>query len=212
MATWIAHMRVAEYFMKREPHLNNVEFLVGSIGPDCGVPNENWSQFTPNKTITHWISDEPSQTIDAEGFRKLYLHINNEKHPFYLGYYLHLITDIEWHKLYLRKKLEPAYAEGLAEDTKFIWTIKKDWYGQDRLYLQKHKDSVFYTMFSEIEEFSNVYFDFYPDIAFIRQVKYITNYYSNADDEDPNREFPFLSKEEMDEFVIHTIKVIEDLI
>ena len=53
MATWIAHMRIAEYFMNKDNRLNNIYFLVGNIGPDCGVPNEVWSKFTPDKDITH---------------------------------------------------------------------------------------------------------------------------------------------------------------
>jgi len=47
MATWITHMRIAEHFMKRYKELNNAIFLVGNLGPDCGVPNEDWSIFTP---------------------------------------------------------------------------------------------------------------------------------------------------------------------
>jgi len=117
-----------------------------------------------------------------------------------------LLTDIEWNKLYEKKKSEPIYAEGLNADKNFIWTIKKDWYGQDRVYLQENKESVFFTKFSQINEFPNVYFDFYPDVAFIRQIKYITNWYlSEFENENPNRPFPFLSKDEMDNFINNTI-------
>ena len=195
MATWIAHMRIAEHFMAKEAALNNAAFLVGNIGPDCGVPNEDWSQFTPDKAISHWmLNNNPTSTsIDAEGFRQIHLQSFDEKYPFYLGYYFHLIADIEWAKLFERKRLEPLYSEGLDADNKFIWTIKKDWYGQDHVYLQEHKNSVFYNVFSKIDEFPNVYFDFYPDNAFMRQINHITNFYMNAK-EDPNREFPYLSR------------------
>jgi hypothetical protein len=210
MATWIAHMRIAEHFMKKKRSLDTNEFLVGNIGPDCGVPNENWSKFTPDTKITHWQSGDKS-TIDAEEFRTIYLQSQDEKYPFYLGYYLHLLTDIEWMKLYKRKKQDPVYAEGLNSNADFIWTIKKDWYGQDHVYLQDHKESVFFTNFSKINEFPNIYFDFYPDNAFIRQVKYITDFYmQNLSIENPNREFPYLSKCEMDIFVNETIIVIND--
>jgi len=207
MATWIAHMRIAEYFMKKYSALDNDEFLVGNIAPDCGVPNEDWSSFTPDKSITHWLKD--GENIDAEDFKNQYL-IKNNQQPFYMGYYFHLLTDIEWTKLYKKKKAELWDYQGLSKDEKFIWTIKKDWYGQDHLYLQNTPDSVFFTVFSKIQEFPNSYFDVYPEDAFIKQMKYITNFYLNAK-EDFTREFPYLSKIEMDNFVQKTISVLESV-
>ncbi len=65
----------------------------------------------------------------ADDFKHQYLKIRDHRFPFYLGYYLHLITDMEWLKLYARKKQEPIYAEGLARDKGFIWVIKKAWIG-----------------------------------------------------------------------------------
>lgn len=209
MATWIAHMRVAEYFMNKDEHLNNPYFLVGNIGPDCGVPNEDWSKFTPDTNITHWKFKD-GKTIDADDFKEKYLIDIDEKFPFYLGYYFHLITDIEWGKLYERKKLETIYSQGLEKDKNFIWIIKKDWYGQDHLFLRDKTESIFYTMFSKITEFDNVFFDFYPPNAFIRQINYITNFYMSYN-ENLNRNFPYLSKSEMDEFVVETIKVLENI-
>ena len=229
MATWITHMRIAEYFMAKYHSLNNKIFLVGSIGPDCGVPkedwskflngntgsdcgipNENWSKYTPPPAVTHWKLGEKKTTIDAEGFRQSYLQREkDEKYPFYLGYYLHLLTDIEWAKLYERKKQEPLYAQGLAADDNFIWAAKKDWYGQDHVYLQTHADSVFHREFSKIGDFPNIYLDFYSNDAFTRQIKHITAFYSSAN-EDLDRNFPFLSKEEMNDFVNSAIKTLED--
>lgn len=208
MATWIAHMRIAEYFMKNCASLNSNAFLVGNIAPDCGVPNEDWSHFTPDANITHWKTGENKLTIDADAFKQSYLQIKDESYPFFLGYYFHLLTDIEWAKLYERKKQDPLYAEGLVADKKFIWTIKKDWYGQDHVYLQEHKESVFYTAFSKIDDFPNVYFNFYPDDAFIRKIRYITDFYLKAN-ENPNRDFPFLSKAEMNAFVENTINILK---
>jgi len=133
MATWVAHMRIAEYFMNKYRQLDNVAFLVGNIAPDSGVPNEDWSVFTPDTNVSHWR--QAGGEIDAEGFKKAYLHPGDKKYSFYLGYYLHLITDIEWGKFFAEKEKEPIYAEGLKADSKFIWTIKKDWYGLDHVYL-----------------------------------------------------------------------------
>jgi len=207
MATWIAHMRIAEHFMETYGSLNNTAFLVGNIAPDSGVPNKDWSVFTPNPSTTHW---KTTGDIDAEGFEHEYLQTKCEKYPFYLGYYFHLLTDIEWSKLFSKKTKEQLYAEGLKADNNFIWTIKKDWYGQDHVYLQQHKNSVFFTHFAKIETFPNIYLDYFPNEAFMHRIKYITDFYmDNHETENLSREFPFLSKEEMDEFVSNTISVLE---
>jgi hypothetical protein len=206
MATWIAHLRIAEYFINNYTLLNNKDFLAGNIAPDCGVPNEDWSRFSPDKNISHWILD--GKNIDAEDFKIKYLNKKDDKFCFYLGYYFHLLADIEWDKLFQRKKLEPVYYNGLNKDKNFIRTIKKDWYGQDHLYLKNNPSSIFFTMFSKINEYENNYFDFYPKDAFTSRIKYITEFYLNAD-EDCEREYPYLKKEEMDNFVDNTINTLE---
>ena len=208
MATWIAHMRIAEHFMNLDERLDCVDFLVGNIGPDCGVPNDDWSSFTPDGNITHWKPD--GNTIDAEDFREKYVISGGDKFAFYMGYYFHLLTDIAWLELYNRKRREPIYYEGLNDDPNFIWTIKKDWYGQDEVFLHSHPDSVFFRVFQHIEAFDNVYFDFYPDEAFTRQIHFITQRYLEAK-ADMERDYPFLSKDEMDTFVANTISRLENI-
>lgn len=195
--------------MKQFNSLNNTKFLVGNIAPDCGVPNEDWSRFTPDKAVTHWWSKDGT-FIELEDFKNKYLNEEGANLPFYLGYYFHLITDIAWSALYDQKKIEPIYAEGIQNDKNFIWTAKKDWYGQDHLFLQRNPDFVFFRMFAKIDAFENAYFDFYPANAFTRQIQYITNFYLSAN-EDPERPFPYLSETEMNDFVQTTIEAIERL-
>ena len=205
MATWIAHMRIAEHFMNFDEKLNSNEFLVGNLAPDCGVPNEDWSKFTPDSNVTHWKLD--GKNINIKDFKDKYIHNSN---PFYLGYFFHLITDIEWDKLFTRKKSEPLYYEGLNTDPQFIWIIKKDWYGQDHLYLERNPDSIFFRNFQHINEFNNIYFEIYPEDAFTKRIRYITDFYLNTK-EDAGREFPYLSKNEMDSFVDETIVLLKDI-
>ena len=204
MATWIAHMRIAEYFMNGDVNLNNIDFLVGNIAPDCGVPNEDWSKFIPDKKITHWQLSGRGGGSDAEDFKEKYAKKENAGFNFYLGYYFHLLTDNAWKEIILT----PEYHEKISKDRNFGWELKKDWYGQDHVYLQNNPDSIFFTMFSKIEEYPNKFLDFFPQDAFSKQIKHITNFYLNAK-EDTDREFPYLSKPEMDSFVNKTITDIE---
>ena len=54
MATWIAHLRIANNLIQELNIQNHIDFIVGNIGPDCGVPNEDWSKFDPPGEISHW--------------------------------------------------------------------------------------------------------------------------------------------------------------
>ena len=213
MATWIAHLRVAEKLLEEFNFLDVQGFLVGNIGPDSGVPNEDWSAFSPPKIISHWYND--IRDIVPEDYRMKYLsdiskYTDLEK-SFYLGYYTHLLSDVEWGVLYKKKLEETLYKDSLEKDPKFIWTIKKDWYGQDHLYLRDNKQSIFFKAFIKIKEFPNTYFDFFSPTAFTRQINYITDFYQNFN-ENLDRSFVYLTKEEMDTYVENTTKLISDLL
>ena len=208
MATWIAHMRIAEYFINNYVNLKDIDFLVGNIAPDCGVPNEDWSKFSPDTIVSHWKLN--GQNINAENFRNNYLNKKCNNFSFYLGYYFHFLTDIEWEKLYQKKMLEPLYYNGINTDKKFIWTIKKEWYGQDHLYLINNPYSIFYTMFSKIKEYDNKYLDIFSKDAFTNRIQYITEFYLKAN-ENTERIYIYLKKEEMDYFVNNIIETLKKI-
>ncbi|MFT9493878.1 hypothetical protein [Anaerosolibacter sp.] len=58
MATWGAHIRIAETILKIYIDLDEKSFLIGNVGPDCGEPNKDWSEFSPPKKVSHWTNDE----------------------------------------------------------------------------------------------------------------------------------------------------------
>jgi hypothetical protein len=209
MATWIAHLRIAETILNKGYDLETVPFAVGNIGPDSGVPNEDCSSFTPPKKITHWLDD--TNKINAKAFYDKY--INNpslkqdkDSYSFILGYYVHLLTDIEWSKLYTEKKKDPLYKDGLDKDPKFIWTIKKDWYGLDFLYLKNNPKSLFFTNFKDIIDAPD-YLDYFPKNAFQLKIKYIVDYYL-GENEETKENFIYLNEKEMDDFIINTSEII----
>ncbi|WP_346938935.1 zinc dependent phospholipase C family protein [uncultured Clostridium sp.] len=207
MATWIAHLRIAENILRNVDDLDSAAFILGNVGPDSGVPNEDWSSFNPPKTITHWINEE--NNIDAEKFFNKYIKNNSMeylKYSYVLGYYIHLLTDIEWSKFFDEKKKNALYNKKLKEDASFIWTIKKDWYGLDFLYLQKNPNFIFHTIFKNIDQVPD-YLDYFPKGALMKQVKYITEYYL-GDNEETKDNFIYLNEEEMDKFIDETSKKI----
>lgn len=211
MATWIAHLRVSENILDRGFKFEPIPFVVGNIGPDSGVPNEDWSSFTPPKKITHWLGSD--KKINAHDFWDKYINNDivkedNDRYSFIIGYYVHLLTDIEWSKLYKEKKKETLYKEELDKDPNFIWTIKKDWYGLDYLYLEKNIDSIFHKLFKNIKKVPD-YLDYFPKGAFEKQVNYITEFYLGENSK-TKENFIYLTEEEMNNFINSTTEKIEN--
>lgn len=210
MATWIAHLRIAENLIGKGYDLEPVPFVVGNIGPDSGVPNEDWSNFDPPKKVTHW-TDENGRA-NAQDFWDKYLSSSEaandrDRYSFNIGYYVHLLTDFEWSGMAEKKMMENLYKEGLDKNPNFIWTIKKDWYGLDFLYLSKHPECIFYKLFMNIKEVPD-YLDYFPAGAFERQVNYITGFYLGENEETKDN-FVFLTEKEMDKFVSDATKIID---
>lgn len=209
MATWIAHLRVAEKLLNKDYNIDKEAFIVGNIGPDSGVPNEDWSSFDPPTAITHW-KDE-NDIIQPERFYDKYLRnkkMDNKEYSFKLGYYIHLLTDVEWTKLHKKQKENEEYRRNLEEDKNFIWIVKKDWYGHDFIYVENYKESIFHTVFKHIENVPD-YLDYFPKGAFTRQVKYIRDYYLGENEETKDN-FIYLTKKDMDRFIEEATKVIEE--
>ncbi|MBU5427575.1 zinc dependent phospholipase C family protein [Tissierella pigra] len=211
MATWGAHIRIAEVILNQDSSLDEEYFLVGNVGPDCGEPNEDWSEFFPLKSVSHWISEE--NFIEAEKFYEKYLNKkidDNKLYSFLLGYYVHLLTDIQWSNMINEKKKTDKEYKKLETDKKFIWTIKKDWYDLDHLYFRKNPNSIFHRIFKNIESFPD-YLDYYPNGAIERQLKYISGFYTKYNG-NPEREYIYLTEEEMNDFVNEKSNYIIELL
>jgi hypothetical protein len=212
MATWGLHMRIAEKILEKHKSLDEAYFVVGNIGPDCGVPNEDWSKFTPDSETTHWSSGG-KKGIQAEAFRKAHLDSKIEdsnKSSFLIGYYVHLLTDIAFSYFMQDKKEKEAIYQPLESDPKFIWTIKKDWYDLDHKYFRDYPDNIFFRTFRHVEQFPD-YLDYFPKGAIQRQVDYITKFYL-APPEGLDRPYIYLSEAEMSSFIEKTTQnVIADL-
>lgn len=202
MATWISHLRVAEYF-RSKLDIEEIPFIVGNIGPDCGEPNEDWSDFNPPGEITHWLQGETKESINSEAFFEVYLKdcesLSKKHYSFYMGYYLHLLTDTAFVQ-YVWMVKKQQYKKELEADTGFAWQMKKDWYDLDHLYLKKNPDFYVFKVFEQIEDFPNDYLDYYSDTAMIRQIKNITTFYQKGG-EQVERVYIYLTEQEMEEAI-----------
>jgi hypothetical protein len=210
MATWIAHLRIAEDLLDHIPGLDAAQFAIGNIAPDSCIPDENWGKFDPPPQVTHFKrSDSIHKDIaDLDFYRKYLANISLQdaaRFSFRLGYFFHLITDNLW-TIKVGKPTEDRYPERFAADKNFIWEVKKDWYGLDQIYVRAHADCLFWRVFLNAEPVS-ADLDFLPSKALDRQLKHIKTFYQRHDkdiDEMCARSFVYLSSTDMDAFVLET--------
>ena len=201
MASWMVHLRIANKLLDKIPNLSPIEFIVGNIAPDSGVPNEDWSAFSPSTAVSHYRVDDGKgrKLIEVQRYvenfftpelRKSY---NDQQYAFYLGYYTHLLTDQLWSELVAWPVREQFPDATWAE-------IKEDWYDQDFLYIKKHPGFRAFRAYLGSVGFVNRYMDFFAPDAFDNRREYITSFYLQEQD-NLDREYRYLTEEDANKFV-----------
>jgi len=231
MATWIAHLRIAEKLLKRIPGLDPGQFAIGNIAPDSGIPDKNWEKFSPPPEVTHFKRSRSvhKDIADLDFYRDYLANVplgDAPRFSFRLGYFFHLITDNLW-TIEVGKPTQERYAEQFAADHKFIWEVKEDWYGLDQIYVREHPECLFWRVFLNTEPFdgaphdgdkqdkpASAELDFLPPEALLRQLRHIKSFYQRDDDEIKSmmaRPMIYLPKSEMDRFVTDTTERIHNI-
>ena len=228
MAEWVSHLMVADKVLESLPWLKRHEFCVGNIAPDCNIPNEDWTAFSPSREITHWMQDGKKKADDSTRFYEEYIvkrigTIKKEEElSFLLGYYTHLITDAELQRTirdakrvaaaWKRAKSIPELlqkAAGMEEnwdDFKKLFPDRKDrmkdFYVIEREYLDAHPESGYFTEIQGLESFPD-YIDYLPHGAIPMKVKMM--YYLPALEEG---QYPFVgfTREEYNGFIDRAVE------
>lgn len=210
----MVHFRIAENLLNRGLQAAEKEFLVGNIGPDCGLPDPETGIFFPDKIVTHFKDDGK---INPELFLKKYIQEEDDfidpRSFFYLGYYLHLVTDVEWSRMHRKKKKEPIYQDILGTPG-YTGAVKSDWYGADFVYLQENRNTIFHNVFQHINSFPD-YLDIFPENQISTQIKRITEFYlgdSYAFALEPDYRFDYLTPDEISRFVEETTEKLVDIL
>lgn len=209
MASWMVHLRIADDLLAKIPDLSETEFIVGNIAPDSGVPNVDWTSFTPSTAISHFRRDSGERVgkqIDISAYIRRYFTPELQKtyrkgqYAFYLGYLTHLLTDILWAERIALPSFRKHIGENASVKNSLVAKIKEDWYDLDFLFLRKHPDFHAFHVYENAVGFENVYMsEFSPD-AFDNRRIYITSFYHEKNDH-LDREYPYLRESEMDSFV-----------
>src|SRR6266540_5060921 len=159
MATWIAHLRIAENLLDLIPNLNAAQFAIGNIAPDSGIPDEKWEKFDPPPQVTHFkrSASVHKDIADLDFYRKYLANVSPQdtlRFSFRLGYFFHLITDNLW-TVKVGKPTQDRYPDQFASDKNFIWEVKKDWYGLDQIYVRSHPNCLFWRVFLNAQPFDD---------------------------------------------------------
>ena len=216
MATWMIHLRIADKLLDAIPDLSPIEFIMGNMAPDSGIPNEDWSAFSPSTALSHYRQDKGTgkKVIDIHRYveefftPELQKSYNEQQYSFYLGYYTHLLTDMLWSDL-VAWPLRQKYPNATWDE------IKGDWYDQDFRYIQTHPGFRAFRAYLGSVGFVNRYMDFFPTDAFDNRREYITSFYLQKK-ENLNREYRYLTEESANQFVDdaigHILARLEELL
>lgn len=207
MASWIVHLRIADRLLDELPGLINTEFVVGNIAPDSGIPNEDWSAYTPSPVLSHFkANDSVPKTIQIALFTARHFsgekraEYTKEEYSFFLGYLVHLLTDLLWSSQ-VGGALQNRFPEEWAADKHaLIQKAKEDWYDLDFLYLKQHPGFRAYEIYKSAVGFQNTFMDIFSTDAFDNRRAYITSFYGQENDH-LDRDYPYLTEAEMDFFV-----------
>lgn len=208
MATWIVHLRIADRLLDCLEGIAQTQFVVGNIAPDSGLPNADWTAYTPDSRVSHFRinRDGEPKEIDVRAFLDRYFSegqrqaYNVEEYSFFLGYLVHLLTDQEWAwRIYRPELAKHSQAFGGDRD-ELNRAMKRDWYDLDFVYLKKHPDFRAFAVYEAAQGFVNSYMDIFGRDAFEDRRVYITGFY-RAGRENLEREYPYLTEKEMDAFV-----------
>lgn len=229
MATWVTHLMIADSVLKRLPGLDRRGFCVGNIAPDCNVENEDWTEFTPSRKVTHWIQGERKKAADCDAFCEEYIMkrrrdiTSDEQYAFLLGYYAHLITDAAfqamtrsedrvkaaWSRVQADAELCKASA-GMEETWDSIkkliskWDRMREIYSMEAEYLREHPDSGYLTEILPLKEFPD-YIDYLPQGSIVRKIG-VMGYLPELDES--AKKFIAISRAEYAAFVGDTIQLV----
>lgn len=211
MGTWISHLRIAENLLQIIPNLDETSFTFGSLAPDSGIPNADWSSFDPPKSVSHFmpVGGTEKEIRDLEFYRGHLLHCDKSANPaqysFLLGYFFHLVSDKLW-TVRVDEAFHACHPDLFAAHSlvEAIDIIKVDMYGLDQRYVRDHKDGLFWRIFLN-SPIPTADLDFVRQEAFEHQVNYIRDFYSHPSaDWVLDRPFPYINEAAMARYVDET--------
>lgn len=215
MASWMVHLRIADKLLDRIPDIAPIEFIMGNMAPDSGLPCADGFSYDPPSSVSHFQKGIRKAEPDAFAAKYFTSEQRNgyaeEQYAFYLGYLTHLITDVHWSEQIAMPTFrrfiggEPPYRDPM------VHVIKEDWYDLDFKYLRDHPGFRSFRAYLGSVGFRNVFMEEFSADAFENRRQYITEFYLRGK-EGLDREYPYLTEAEMDAFVDGAVqRILDDL-
>lgn len=226
MANWITHSRIADALLALGLPLDPRGFHVGSVAPDCNIPNEDWTAFIPSREATHWMTGKSKCSADFEGFYGQNIagkfFSSGEEYAFLLGYYAHLITDAAYQafvrdeariaRMFRRLKENGELFPQITGMPETFDTVKSV-FGKRRVfgdiaameaeYLRRNPDSGYLKWLCGLSGFPD-YLPEFPEGAIVQKAAVMAVLPKEA----PFSEPVFFSREEYEDFVERTRRLI----
>ena len=147
MATWLTHLRVADAVRSSLDITDIPLYFVGSIAPD--------NEFESD--ISHLCKNGDKTTCNLKGFYHNHiLKQSSNNLDFYLGYYVHLYTDVIWQK----QLIKPL----IAQD-KDVKKLKLLWQNVDAQFLLENRDYYPLKMLAQANNINRKWFDYCDDLT-----------------------------------------------
>ncbi len=217
MASWMVHLRIADALLKHLDKVDERAFVLGNIAPDSGVPSEDWKEYHPPKSVSHFKTRPGDDYFfDIEEYCRKYFNeeaikrYSLKEFSFFLGYYVHLLTDIRWTDTVYRDLLKSHQKECDEDKYKLIWAAKRDWYDLDFLYLEQNPDFRAFSIYENAVDYDNVFMDLFSRDAFENRRQYICGFYHSDNHGNLYRVYHYLTPEQAEDFVETTSRWIID--
>ena len=217
MASWMVHLRIADELLKHIDNIDETAFVMGNIAPDSGVPSEDWKEYYPPKTVSHFKTRSDDETFfDIDAYCSKYFNedlikgYSLKEYSFFLGYYVHLLADVRWAETVYADLLKKHPKECAEDKYKLIWSAKADWYDLDFLYLEQNPGFKAFSIYENAVCYDNVFMDLFSRDAFENRRQYICGFYHSDNHGDLHREYHYLTPEQAEDFVKTTSRMIMD--
>ena len=161
MATWLIHFRIADEILDRldRNSLDPAAFIMGNVAPDCGIPDADGMNYTHPRKVSHF--GKSGQREYSRFFNDYFSAAKDSvSRSFFLGYYLHLLTDDAWvEKIY--RPISDRFGGEFPDFTDFTHHMRAEWAELDLRYLAENPPLSAYEIFCSIREFPNRYLAFF---------------------------------------------------
>ena len=207
MAAWITHLRIADLLIKKFNIPSEIDFVLGSIAPDSGIPDPSSNGYIPPRRLLHRTSED-GRTIFYSDFAREYIKkdLDDDALSFSVGYYAHLVTDDVWaRRVYLPTRRK--YIRQIEEfGNLFRARIKRSWENLDRLYLTNNELCTL-EMLKSAEAVSSCCLDYITPEMLNKKLCEIGSFYDDLTLEFDS-EYVFLTEDELDGIIAYCFDLI----